>query len=104
MQGSQMRAHSLGAIVLLAALVLPSSVALAWGESGHRIVCEIAYQELSEPARSKLGQILSADASASGLSTKNFAASCIFPDQPPKQRSSDHFINVPRNTPSIATP
>lgn len=89
------------ALVVLTVSSLPLR-ALAWGDVGHELVCQIAYKELTPATRTKLGKIMSADASAHGLKTKTFAVACTHPDHP-HVRGDDHFINVPRNTAHITT-
>jgi hypothetical protein len=40
-------------LVCLVGLLLPAP-ALAWGDVGHRIICEIAFQELQPTAREQV--------------------------------------------------
>ena len=77
--------------VLLA--VFGASQALAWGGVGHRTVCEIAYQELTDEAKARVNALLAKDDEFS-----KFADSCTWADgkQQKRKRRTDHFINVPR--------
>ena len=52
-----MRTRFVRRAALAAAVVLPS-LALAWGEAGHKVVGEIAYKRLSTNARSEIDQLL----------------------------------------------
>jgi hypothetical protein len=36
----------------------PVQATLAWGDTGHRIVCEIAFQELSDTARQGVKRLI----------------------------------------------
>jgi S1/P1 Nuclease len=51
--------------------------ALAWGDIGHRIICEIAFQELQPTARERVKAIIRRDPEFD-----TFAESCTWPDQP----------------------
>lgn len=82
---------------LLLLLVLPS-LAFAWGETGHRVVCQIAYDELLPAARAELDRLLRLD-----TDFENFADSCLFADYPERIRWQDHFVNMPRSARAIAT-
>ena len=67
-------------------------VALAWGFEGHRIICSIAWDEMTDRSRSKVQEIL-------GLKTKEqFAEECTWADvyrRDHPQTSPWHFVNVP---------
>jgi len=91
-------------LCLLAAFIgaaLPSH-ALAWGDVGHQLICQIAYKELTDSTRTKLDAIMQADTSANSLTTKTFAQACIRPDHP-RTRAPEHFLNVSRDTKRIDT-
>ena len=83
------------AAILMACL---PAAALAWGEDGHRVVCQIAYDELTEAARAEVDRLLALDADFD-----SFAESCLFADEPERIRWMDHFINLPRSTAAITT-
>ena len=79
-------------------LTLFPSIALGWGEDGHRAVCQIAFDELTPAARSEVNRLLASDADF-----ENFADSCLFADSPERIRFLDHFMNLPRSTRVITT-
>ncbi len=83
---------------LLLLLVLMPSFAFAWGETGHRVVCQIAYEELLPEAREELDRLIALDSDFD-----NFADSCLFADKPERIRWQDHFINIPRSTQAVTT-
>ncbi len=64
-----------------------------WGETGHEVVCEIAYRELTPTAREKVTELIETDPDYS-----SFAASCNWADDSAQKekRRPEHFINVPR--------
>jgi hypothetical protein len=87
----------LGLIAVAFALLLPQP-ANAWGDLGHRIVCEIAFQELTPTAREEVTRLI-------GLDTEftTFSDACTWPDGPPRRRGNEHFINVPRSFTTFST-
>lgn len=82
----------------LFALILAPSFAFAWGETGHRALCQIAYEELLPEARQELDRLLALDSDFD-----NFADSCLFADTPERIRWQDHFVNLPRSTRAVTT-
>src|SRR3954471_8023748 len=76
------------AVVLLSSA--PCSEALAWGKEGHRIVCQIAFDEASPTTRDAISALIAKDPTF-----HTFAESCVWLDDP-RQRSEEHFVDVPR--------
>jgi hypothetical protein len=83
--------------------------ATAWGFEGHRIVCEIAIQEMNQQTRDKVNALIARD---SGFN--RFADSCVWADlirdsvranRPSYQKfgrlTNAHFVNIPRRAPAI---
>src|SRR5262245_52434433 len=66
---------ALGFVVLLS--VLLARDVDAWGDTGHFIICEIAFQELNPKAREAVQRL-------------------IRPDHP-RKRAGEHFVNLPRS-------
>ena len=83
---------------LLLLLILTPSIAFAWGDTGHRVVCQIAYEELRPEARTELDRLIALDSDFD-----DFADSCLFADSPERIRWQDHFINMPRSTQAVMT-
>jgi nuclease S1 len=79
---------SFGALIVLIASCGP---ALAWGDVGHEVVCEIAYRELNPQARNRLASLITLDSQF-----RTFAKSCTWPDHP-HIRGVEHYVNVPRS-------
>jgi hypothetical protein len=82
---------------LLVLALLASAHAWSWGDTGHRIVCEIAFQELTPAARATVKHLIRLDNEFS-----RFNDSCIWPDHP-RQRSTEHYANYPRSTRKITS-
>ncbi|GEN05788.1 S1/P1 Nuclease [Myxococcus fulvus] len=81
------------AIAVASALVVGAPNAYAWRETGHWAVCEIAYSNLSEPARTRLD----------GLVGEDFPRQCTWPDvvrNLPEWTSTRwwHFVDMPDAT------
>ena len=89
-----MKAPFLLAAFSLATFVLTSS-ADAWGKTGHRVVCEIAFQELDSASKSEVVRLISTD-----TDFRYFYDSCLWPDDP-RQRSGEHYINIPRDATNV---
>ncbi len=68
-----------------------------WGDTGHQIICEIAFQELNAQARAEVMRLLQRDTQFS-----TFSQSCIWPDHP-RKRKTEHFVNLPRSAAGIET-
>ena len=73
----------------------PIRSALAWGDTGHRIVCEIAFQELTDTARQRVKQLIRLDHEFS-----RFSDACTWPDHP-RKRADEHYVNLPRDAVGI---
>lgn len=84
------------AVIAVLALALSPAALSAWGLDGHRIVCEIAWQEMSQETRSTVVEMLSGDES----SFRRFSESCTWADTRARddQRfardTARHFVNI----------
>jgi hypothetical protein len=80
--------------ILLALVVLfpISSDAWAWGDQGHKIICEIAFRLAQPSTRAEIRKLISNDDRFD-----SFSDACTWPDHP-RQRASEHFLNLPRDS------
>lgn len=84
-----------------------SAPALAWGDSGHRTVCEIALRNLTPVARAEVARLLRAHPAILGANPLNaeYGWACTYPDHPastgPGRRSPEHFANYPRSATAV---
>jgi hypothetical protein len=79
-------------------LLLPiSSDAWAWGDQGHRVICEIALSLVQPTTRVEIEKLISSDDRFS-----SFSDACTWPDHP-RQRASEHFVNLPRDSDGLHT-
>jgi S1/P1 Nuclease len=84
-------------LMLVVGAIGESGPAWAWGDLGHKIVCQIAFQELNDKARAEVIRLIALDEKFD-----SFTDACTWPDHP-RQRAEEHFINVPRTLQTIAT-
>lgn len=91
-------------LLLLAILGLAwSAPALAWGDAGHRTVCEIAWRNLTPTAQAEVRRLLGAHPVIPVRAPRNreLGWACTYPDNVvtggPGRRSPEHFVNYQRN-------
>ena len=80
------------AVLLLALFPISGSNAWAWGDEGHKIVCEIAVRLVQPNTRAEIQKLISTDERFT-----LFSDACTWPDHP-RQRASEHFLNLPRDS------
>jgi hypothetical protein len=81
-----------GILIALVVLFPISSDAWAWGDQGHKVVCEIAFRLVQPNTRAEIKKLISTDDRF-----ESFSDACIWPDHP-RQRASEHFVNLPRDS------
>jgi len=106
-------------LVVLALLSVCSSSAFAWSAEGHRIVCRIAYDQLTAGEKHKVDALVKGYKTPpdTDLKIESYADACVFPDEaaakaekaaagspwlPFKQFKRKHFLNVDRGTTKVA--
>ncbi|MCB1694067.1 MAG: hypothetical protein KDI19_14955 [Pseudomonadales bacterium] len=91
-------------IALALACCFPAP-ALAWGETGHRLICQAAYDALSDKGKAFVKDTLALGEELDGNGKNDFASACLWPDssryEDYKGTYEQHFINIPRNAKSI---
>ena len=84
------------AAALLGFAALPG-IAGAWADEGHKIVCGIAWERLSDESRALVRELLAADRKR----WRSFAHSCVWADQVKEKTHLDtaeyHYIDLPRD-------
>jgi len=81
--------------IVTAALLIffaASTDAFAWGDLGHKIICEIALRRVSPVTLTRIEELIRGD-----TDYKSFADACTWPDHP-RKRASEHFLNLPRDS------
>src|SRR5260370_40652811 len=84
--------HLLLALVVLFPI---SSDAWAWGDEGHKVICEIAMRLVQPNTRAEIQQLISNDERFD-----TFSDSCRRPDHP-RQRANEHCLNLPRESEGV---
>jgi S1/P1 Nuclease len=84
-------------VLAFLALVLISSEAHAWGDTGHKVVCEIAFRLVQVDTRAAIRKLIRSD-----QEFDTFSDSCIYPDHP-RKRAPEHFINLPRDSSGLTS-
>ena len=82
---------------LMLALVSQCGNAHAWGDEGHKIVCEIAFRLAQPDTRAAIRKLIRSD-----TEFDTFSESCVFPDHP-RKRASEHFINLARDSSGVSS-
>jgi hypothetical protein len=72
--------------------VLNASPAYAWGDEGHKVVCEIAFNKVKSSTRAAIVRLINADGEF-----QSFSDACTWPDHP-RKRASEHFVNLSRDS------
>ena len=67
--------------------------AFAWGNTGHMIVCEIAFRLVAPDTRAAIQKLVKSDKNPK---FDTFSKACTAPDHP-HVRKPEHFINLARN-------
>jgi hypothetical protein len=79
-------------LLALAAFFPVNSDAWAWGDQGHKVICEISFRLVQPNTRAEIRKLIGTDEQFN-----TFSDSCIWPDHP-RQRASEHFVNLPRDS------
>jgi hypothetical protein len=86
----------LGKGILLTTIVFLASCghALAWGDTAHQVICEIAYRLARPATQVEIKRLILSDPATT---FPDFSESCVLPDHP-RTRNPEHYINLPRNS------
>jgi hypothetical protein len=87
----------LACLAVSLAFIGSASPVWAWGDLGHRVICQIAFQELNNKARSEVIRLIALD----GI-FDSFTDACTWPDHP-RKLAAEHFVNLPSSLATITT-
>jgi S1/P1 Nuclease len=93
LRGSSMRPILMALVVLFPI----SGDAWAWGDQGHKVICEIAIRLAQPSTRAEIQKLISNDERFT-----SFSDACTWPDHP-RQRASEHFLNLPRDSDGLSS-
>jgi hypothetical protein len=82
---------------MLLAIFTFANDAFAWGDEGHKIVCEIAMRRVSADTRTEITRLMAGDQEFS-----SFVDACTWADHP-RKRAAEHFLNLPRDSQGLAS-
>ena len=85
----------LACLAVSVAFIGSASPVVTWGDLDHRVICQIAFQELNDRARNEVIRLIALDATFD-----SFTDACTWPDHP-RKRAEEHFINVARSVQTI---
>jgi hypothetical protein len=71
--------------------------ARAWGDLGHRVICEIAFRLVQPDTHAAITRLMQLDSEF-----KTFSDACIYPDHP-RIRPSEHFLNLLRDSKGLTS-
>ena len=78
-------------------LVSLGGAARAWGDLGHKVICEIAFRLVQPDTQAAINRLMQLD-----REFKTFSDSCIYPDHP-RIRAAEHFLNLPRDSKGLTS-
>lgn len=84
--------------IAIAILALYPSRASAWGDLGHKIICEVAFQLVKPDVRYKIVELMKGDPQF-----KLFRDSCTYADCVRNQRRIEHYVNLPRTATGLTS-
>jgi hypothetical protein len=79
------------------AFILLGGEARAWGDLGHKVICEIAFRLVQPETQAAITRLMQLDSEF-----KTFSDSCIYPDHP-RIRAAEHFVNLPRDSKGLTS-
>ena len=79
------------------AFILLGGEARAWGDLGHKVICEIAFRLAQPETRAAINRLMQLDSEF-----KTFSDSCIYPDHQ-RIRAAEHFLNLPRDSKGLTS-
>jgi len=88
-------------VIALGVFLMARGQAFAWSDEAHIAICEIALLEVTPATRQVIDELRENE---DNPKFAGFPSACTWPDHPPRQRSGEHFINVPRDQSTITKP
>jgi hypothetical protein len=84
-------------LLAMLAFILLGGEARAWGDLGHKVICEIAFRLVQPDTQAAINRLMQLDSEF-----KTFSDSCIYPDHP-RIRAAEHFLNLPRDSKGLTS-
>jgi hypothetical protein len=86
-----------GLVIALFFVTCTPSISLAWGDLGHKIVCDLAFKLALPETRAEIRRLIQKDEQFDF-----FRDACIWPDHP-RKRGPEHFINLARSATKLTS-
>ena len=83
-------------LVLMGFFAVPGD-ARAWGDTAHKVICEIAMRLVAPNTQAEVRRLLKTDAEF-----VSFADACTWPDHP-RKRAAEHFLNLARDSSGLTS-
>ena len=89
--------HRYSTLLAMLAFIWFGGEARAWGDLGHKVICEIAFRLVQPDTQAAIDRLMQLDGEF-----KTFSDSCIYPDHP-RIRAAEHFLNLPRDSKGLTS-
>jgi hypothetical protein len=76
-----------------------SGNALAWGDTAHQVICEVAFQLAKPATQAEIQRLINSDPSAT---FPDFSESCVLADHQ-RTRPAEHYLNLPRDSAGLSS-
>jgi hypothetical protein len=73
--------------------------ALAWGDTAHQVICDVAFRLTKPAAQIEIQRLINSDPTAK---FPDFSESCVLPDHP-RIRAPEHFLNLSRDSAGLTS-
>jgi S1/P1 Nuclease len=83
--------RKLTALAALLCVLGVTSNACAWGDEGHKTICQFAFETVKPSTRAAIVRLIQADGQF-----QSFSDACTWTDHP-RKRAGEHFVNLARD-------
>jgi hypothetical protein len=73
--------------------------ALAWGDTAHQVICEVAFRLAKPATQAEIQRLINSDPAAA---FPDFSESCVLADHQ-RTRPAEHFLNLPRDSAGLSS-
>ena len=91
-KGAEVMLRHLAALLAACTAIVGARESWAWGDEGHKVICEIAMRLVQPNTRAEIEHLIKID-----TGFDRFSDSCTWPDHP-RKRSEEHFVNLARDS------
>jgi hypothetical protein len=84
-------------VLVLVSLFAMTGEAWAWGDTGHKVICEIAMRLAAPSTQAEVLRLIKTDREFA-----SFSDACTWPDHP-RKRPEEHFVNLARDSSGLTS-